>query len=118
MSKKDLIRRVWNECFNDSPEYTDMYFSRIYTDDDALLEVAEDGRPVSILQVHPYTMLFHGAEAQLGYICGAATARKYRGRGHGKIPASTSAPRLTPFGIIRRPRRISGRWRSTAAAVP
>ena len=82
MSKKDLIRRVWNECFNDSPEYTDMYFSRIYTDDDALLEVAEDGRPVSILQVHPYTMLFHGAEAQLGYICGAATARKYRGRGH------------------------------------
>lgn len=81
MSKKDDIRRLWSECFKHSPEYTDMYFSRVYADDGALTWRNSDGRVVSSLLTADYELLFHGSRTGLSYICAAATARKYRGRG-------------------------------------
>ncbi|MCM1348287.1 MAG: GNAT family N-acetyltransferase [Firmicutes bacterium] len=82
MSKKDDIKRLWKECFGDSPEYTDMYFSRVYSDDKALASYSDENRVVSSLQLSDYSMLFADTLVPLCYIGGATTARKHRGRGH------------------------------------
>lgn len=82
MSKKDEIIRLWTECFGDSKEYAEMYFSRVYSDDDTLSITNNDGRIASSLQTHDFRMKFAGDTVGLSYICGAATARRSRGRGY------------------------------------
>lgn len=82
MSKKDNVRRLWIECFGDSPEYADMYFSRVYRDEDTLTIENDEGRTVSSLQLSQYQMTIAGRTAQLCYIGGATTGRRYRGRGY------------------------------------
>lgn len=82
MSKKDHIRRLWVECFGDSPEYTDMYFSRVYTDDNTLTADDADGRIVSSVQIFDYDMTLDGHTARLCYLGGGTTARRHRGRGY------------------------------------
>lgn len=82
MSKKDEIKRLWKECFGDSPEYIDMYFSRIYSEESTLTAQNDEGRTVSMLQLMNYNMLFCNKQTELCYIGGAATARKCRGQGH------------------------------------
>lgn len=81
MSKKEDVRRIWGECFQDSPEYVDMYFDRVYSDADAML-LEHDDKPVSSLLLQRYAMTFHGSEVPVGYIAGAATRRHYRGKGY------------------------------------
>lgn len=82
MSKKENIKRLWLECFGDSPEYADMYFTQVYRDDNALEMTDEEGRTVSSLQLADYEMLIEGRHARLCYLCGATTARRARGRGY------------------------------------
>lgn len=81
MSKKDDIKRLWRDCFGDSPEYLDMYFNRIYRDADALT-IEADGRVASSLLLQRYDLLFHGLTPSMGYIAGAVTRRSQRGRGY------------------------------------
>lgn len=82
MSRKDDVKRLWRECFGDSDEYTDMFFSRVYSDADTLVETTgTDGRVVSSLQLATYDMLLSGNKVPMIYLGGATTARKYRGRG-------------------------------------
>lgn len=82
MSQKLIsVKKIWRETFNDSPEWIDMYFSRVYSDDDAFLLEA-DGQPVSSLILSPYTMILHGREVPVSYLSGAATRRLARGNGH------------------------------------
>lgn len=82
MSKKEQIRRLWSEGFGDSPEYLDMYFSRIYSDENAFIIENEDHRAVSTIQTADYEMLIDGQHAKLCYIGGAVTSRRFRGRGY------------------------------------
>ncbi len=82
MSKKDEIIRLWTECFGDSKEYAEMYFSRVYSDDDTLSIANNDGRIASSLQTRDFRMKFAGETVGLSYICGATTARRSRGRGY------------------------------------
>lgn len=81
MSKKESIKRLWIECFGDSPEYADMYFTQIYRDENALEMRSESGQVVSSLLLSDYEMLMADRHARLCYIGGAATSRRYRGRG-------------------------------------
>lgn len=81
MNRKDGVRHLWRECFRDSDEYLDMYFGRIYSDDDALVTEV-DGRVVSSLLMQRYSLRFHGAEPSIMYLAGAATRRAARGRGY------------------------------------
>ncbi len=80
MSRKEDVKRMWIECFGDSPEYTDMYFDRVYNDADAMI-LQQDDKPVSSLLLQRYAMRFHGSDAAMGYIAGAVTRRNCRGRG-------------------------------------
>ena len=36
MNKKEAIQQIWRECFNDSDQYVDMFFSTVYSDADAM----------------------------------------------------------------------------------
>lgn len=81
MKKKDEIRRMWKESFNESAEWTDMFFDTVYDDDDAMtLEI--NGATVSSLMLQRYIMNFHNTPASMGYIAGACTRRAARGKGY------------------------------------
>lgn len=79
--KKNIVRQIWQECFRDTPQWMDMFFSQVYDDDDALV-LEYNNKPVSSLLLQKYTMAWHGEEIPMGYISGAATRRQERGRGH------------------------------------
>lgn len=80
--KKDDVMRIWRRCFDDSDAYIDMYFSKIYRDDDALT-YESDGQAVASMMLQPYGMRFFGDEsAPVGYISGAATLPGWRNRGY------------------------------------
>lgn len=81
MKKKDAVLRLWRECFDDSDQYVDMFFSAVYRDDDALL-LEHDGQAVSSMLLQRYAMKIHGVTASISYVCGAATTRRYRDRGY------------------------------------
>lgn len=79
--KKTIVRQIWQECFRDTPQWMDMFFSKVYDDDDALV-LEYNNKPVSSLLLQKYMMAYHGEEIPMGYISGAATRRQERGRGH------------------------------------
>ncbi len=81
MNKKDSVIRLWRECFDDTDQYVDMFFSEVYRDDDALV-LEEEGRAVSSMMLQRYTMNFHGVTSSISYVCGAATAKRLRGHGY------------------------------------
>ncbi len=82
MSKRDDIKRIWQESFSDSREYVRMYFEQVYSDDEALLLQDAEGLSVSSLLLQKYAMSFHGATPPVSYIAGAATRRNQRGKGY------------------------------------
>ena len=82
MSKRDEIKKIWTECFKDSREYVDMFFDQVYRDDEAMLLTDQSGSAVSSLLLQRYAMSFHGSEAPVSYIAGAATRRSKRGQGY------------------------------------
>ncbi|MCM1356852.1 MAG: GNAT family N-acetyltransferase [Staphylococcus sp.] len=82
MSKRDDIKKIWTECFDDSREYVEMYFDQVYRDDEAMLLTDQTGAPVSSLMLQRYRMTFHGEEPTVSYIAGAATKRSKRGMGY------------------------------------
>lgn len=81
MSKRDEIKKIWLECFQDPRPYVDMYFDQVYRDDEALLLCDQSDAPVSSLMLQRYLMSFHGSEPSVSYIAGAATRRARRGQG-------------------------------------
>ena len=80
MNKKEAIQQIWRECFNDSDQYVDMFFSTVYSDADAMT-AEHDGVVVSSILLQRYAMNFHGVTCSVSYICGAATLKKWRGMG-------------------------------------
>lgn len=81
MNRKEDIKKIWKECFGDPQDYIDMYFSRVYSERDALT-LEKGGRIVSSLLLQPYSMQFHRTDVTVGYIAGAATRRNARGNGY------------------------------------
>lgn len=82
MSKRDDIKKIWLECFDDPRSYVDMYFDQVYRDDEALLLKDATDAPVSSLMLQRHAMTFHGHETASSYIAGAATRRAKRGQGY------------------------------------
>lgn len=82
MHKREEIKKLWLKTFDDSPEYVDMFFSRVYRDNDALTLFNDENQLTSTLLLQPYQMNFHGQEVAVDYICRAATRRNQRGKGY------------------------------------
>lgn len=79
-SKKDIIKKLWCESFDDSREFVERYFSEVYADADAMT-LEEDGTTVSGLLLQPYGFRFADSLLTAGYVAGASTSRASRGRG-------------------------------------
>ncbi|MDE6327150.1 MAG: GNAT family N-acetyltransferase [Duncaniella sp.] len=82
MSKRDDIMKIWRESFSDSKEYVTMYFDSVYRDEDALTLTDPSGQTVSSLLLQRYEMKFQQTLHPVGYIAGAATVRRQRGKGY------------------------------------
>ncbi len=80
-SKRDILKHLWLESFNDPADYVDMYFDRVYNDADALT-IEADGKIVSSLLLQRYILRYHGSDARMSYIAGASTRRSARGKGY------------------------------------
>lgn len=80
MSLRDDIKKLWIESFDDSREYVDMYFDRVYRDADVVATMVS-GHPVSSMLLQRYAMSFHGQEMGVSYVAGASTKRQMRGNG-------------------------------------
>lgn len=81
MNQKEEIKRIWKECFDDSPQYVDMYFDRVYNDADGMVLQRGD-KVVSSLLLQRYRMMIGSSEVPVSYIAGAATRRNARGNGY------------------------------------
>jgi len=78
--RKKQIKALWQKCFDDTEEFVEFYFSRVYKDANAM-SIERDGKIVSALQMIPYTMTWCDTEITLAYISGACTDPAYRGKG-------------------------------------
>lgn len=81
MNRKTDARRLWEECFNDSPNWLDLYFDRVFADDNLLMKYV-DGHAASSLQLLPYTFNYMGNKLSAAYVSGACTSRRYRRAGY------------------------------------
>lgn len=77
---KEEIRSLWNLCFGDDKAFTELYFSKRYSEE-VNLAIKEDGKVISALQILPYPMTFCGEIISTGYISGACTHPDFRNKG-------------------------------------
>lgn len=80
MTTKEEVKKLWKLCFNDSPEFTELYFEQRYKDE-INRSICRDGQVVSALQAIPYPMTFCGGVIPVSYISGACTHPDYRSQG-------------------------------------
>lgn len=79
MNKQQVIN-LWRASFNDTEEFINLYFDRVYKEENSLV-IERNGQIVSALQMLPYTMTWCGTEISVSYISGACTLPSMRGQG-------------------------------------
>ncbi len=77
---KEEVKKLWNLCFGDDEAFTELYFSKRYSDE-VNLAIEENGNVISALQILPYPMTFCGEIIFTGYISGACTHPDHREKG-------------------------------------
>jgi len=77
---KEEVKKLWNLCFGDDEAFTELYFSKRYSDEVNVV-IEENGNIISALQILPYPMTFCGEIISTGYISGACTHPDYREKG-------------------------------------
>ena len=77
---KKEVRRLWECCFQDTPEFMDLYFRLRYRDE--LNEsIVRDGHLVSALQIIPYEMTSWNTRLPMAYLSGVCTHPDARRQG-------------------------------------
>lgn len=77
---REKVKSLWKLCFNDSEEFTEMYFRLRYNNDvNIVLQSGEE--VIAAAQMLPYPMTFGDTEIKTAYISGACTHPDYRNRG-------------------------------------
>ena len=81
-SEKDKwnVADLWQESFDDSPEYVEFFFNHVYKPENTLV-IKRDGFIVSALQMIPYTAKLSAKTVPAAYVCGACTHPFERGQG-------------------------------------
>ncbi len=77
---KEAVRTIWNNCFSDSTEFTDLYFEKRYREDTNIYLV-QDETIISAFQMIPYPMTYLGEKIETSYVSGAGTLPEYRSQG-------------------------------------
>lgn len=74
------IKRLWEYCFDDPPEFVNWFFSRRYRSENTL--AVYQGKNVRCaLQLLPYKIMLRGQPVKASYLVGLSTWPQYRGRG-------------------------------------
>ena len=77
---KAEVRRLWERCFQDTPEFMDLYFHLRYRDE--LNEsIVRDGHLVSALQIIPYELTSWQTRLPMAYLSGVCTHPDARRQG-------------------------------------
>ena len=100
-TKKDIpyLKKIWQEIFKDSDEYTELYFSYKFKEGNTYL-LKENGEIASVLYVE-YTDLFYEGKIYKGaYFCGISTLEKYRGKGYASSLIKYAAENIKKVDII------------------
>lgn len=78
---RPLARSIWQEVFEDSNEFLDLYFSEMYRKQDTYLATALGGEVAGHLQTLRYRFQLLEQTIPAGYVGGVATREKFRGQG-------------------------------------
>ncbi len=71
---------IWKEVFNDPAWFINLYFSRIFRNEDNICSQV-DGKVVAALQILPYKMLYFFNEINSSYVSGVSCLKEYRKQG-------------------------------------
>jgi predicted N-acetyltransferase YhbS len=74
------LKAIWRESFGDSEKYLDLFFDRVYQDENTLVYL-ENARVVSALYMLPYHIRTVEGDSEIVYLYALATEKAYRGRG-------------------------------------
>ena len=74
------VADLWQDSFNDSPEYIELFFNRVYKPENTLV-IKRSGFIISALQMIPYQAKLENKIIPVAYICGACTHPFERGQG-------------------------------------
>lgn len=80
VEKKQQIIELWRKSFDDSEAFIQLFFDRVYKDENALT-IEQDGKIISALQMLPYTMTYYGKEISVSYVYAACTTPGEQGKG-------------------------------------
>lgn len=77
---KQQIIDLWKKSFDDSDEFIDLFFNRVYQAENTLT-IKQNKQIIAALQIIPYEMTYHNTQIPVGYICGVCTTPSERGKG-------------------------------------
>lgn len=77
----DIIKEIWNYCFNDEDTFVDYYFNHKYKNHNTIV-ACEDNDIVSSLQLNQYKINLDNKVYDTSYIVGVSTFPQVRGRGY------------------------------------
>lgn len=77
---REKVKKLWRLCFDDSEEFTEMYF-RLRYNNDINIAIQSGEEVIAALQMLPYPMTFEGEDIHTAYISGACTHPDFRNRG-------------------------------------
>ncbi len=78
---KQATRPLYEEAFDDSPEFVDYYYEDKCIDNTIFVS-REGGRIVAMLHLNPFTMSICGRESKVYYVVAVATTASERHKGH------------------------------------
>lgn len=96
---KDLVRLIWEECFEDDKSFVEYYFKNRYFED-RVVAMKDNGIILSKLHLNSYKVVFNNNEYDISYIVGVATPKKYRKNGYMKKTISWSLNELYKKGEV------------------
>lgn len=77
---KEQVKHLWQLCFDDSENFTELYF-RLRYKEERNLSLYDNKKIIAALQLLPYPMTFCHSEVPTDYISGACTHPAYRNQG-------------------------------------
>ncbi|MBO4984364.1 MAG: GNAT family N-acetyltransferase [Bacteroides sp.] len=96
---KEKIKQLWKLCFNDSDEFTELYFRLRYREE-RNLALEQQGEMIAAMQLLPYPMTFGGEIVPTNYVSGACTHPAYRKQGAMKRLLTEAFNRMYKAGTM------------------
>lgn len=83
-NEKNSVRLLYENCFNDSQEYTDYYFEKRLPDNGVVVNETEDNQLVSSMHLVPKNAMVGSLKTNIIYIYGVGTFIQHRNKGYMK----------------------------------